>query len=92
MSPLEPSYPIIASSEYSTVLAQQNDLKTKFMKMIGVLKKKMNKPLKVIQGNTNKQLEEMKKNFKRNLRKHKQVNKTVQDLKNGNKSNKENRN
>lgn len=41
----------------NTVEAQQNDLKTKVMKIIEVLKEKMIKSLKGIQENTKKPLE-----------------------------------
>jgi hypothetical protein len=44
MSPLEPSYPTTASPEYPKIAeAQENDLKTNFMKLIEVLKAEMNK-------------------------------------------------
>ena len=62
MPPPEPSYPTAANSECSsTVEAQENQLKTNFMKMIEVFKEDMNKSLKEIQENRNKQLEEMNK-------------------------------
>ena len=58
MSPSEHSYPTTATSKYSnTAEAQEEDLKTNFMKMIGILKEEMNKSLKEIQENTKKKIE-----------------------------------
>ena len=49
MSPPKPRNPTIASPDYfNTAEAQENDLKTNFMKMINVLKEKMNKSFKEI--------------------------------------------
>ena len=47
MSPLEATYPTTVNPEYSsTAEAQENDLKTNFMKIIEVLKQEINKSLK----------------------------------------------
>lgn len=46
MSPPEPNYPATASSEHpNTAIAQENNLKINFMKMIKILKEKVNKSL-----------------------------------------------
>jgi hypothetical protein len=52
VSPLEPSYPATAGSEYSNIAeAQEKDIKTAFMNMIEVFKDEMNKsPLKIYEN------------------------------------------
>lgn len=50
MAPSEPSNPTTARPEHSnTAKAQENDLKTDFMKMIEVLKEEMKKSLEEYQ-------------------------------------------
>ena len=61
----EACYPTTAHPEQSNIAdAQENDVKTNFVKMIEVLQKEMNKPLKEIQKNTNKQQYEINKLLK----------------------------
>jgi hypothetical protein len=53
MSQCYPSYPISAGPEYSNIAeGQEKDFKTKYMKIIEVLKEDVNKYLKEIQGLT----------------------------------------
>lgn len=54
MSPLEPSYPTTTDTEYfNTAEAQEKDIKTACMKMMGDLKEQMIESLKEIHENTN---------------------------------------
>ena len=64
MTTTEPSFPTTVSPGYSnTVEAQEDDLKSKpmKMKMIEALKEEMNKFLKEIQENTSKEGKKMSK-------------------------------
>ena len=64
MSAPEPSYPMPERPEYSNASeAQEDDLKTNFMKMKAVLKEEMKKSLKEIEEKTNKKLDEINKSL-----------------------------
>ena len=94
----DPSSPTTASPEYpNTTKKQDSDLKSHLMMTIEDFKKDINNSVKEIQENIGKQLETLKvetqkslKELQENTTKQvKELNKTVQDLKNGNKNNKE---
>jgi hypothetical protein len=95
----EPNSPTIASPEYLNTLGKQDSvLKSFLMMMIEDIEKGINKSLKEIQVNTGKQLEALKeetqkkklKELQENIIKQvKERNKTIQDLKNGTRNNKE---
>lgn len=70
----EPRQPTIANPGYSNTAEAENELKSNLTKMIETFKEEINKSLKEIQENTNQQV--------------KDINKFVQDLKNGNRNNK----
>ena len=60
--PPEPTYPAIASPEYSNpVKALEDDLKSNLVKIIEAFKKEMNESLNEIEYNTIKQVKEMNK-------------------------------